>query len=142
MPYKLIFKHATISDYSKELIYPIFISPLGHQSFQSFCTYFPILPYTMLLNGKFMGTWKMVFLFFSNAILSSLITYLYESYRNEKLGIQMITPKTTGACTSLAFAGCFAALSPTHMIFVIFPKTIIFLEKNTIRSYTNMFRNI
>ena len=41
----------------------------------------------------------------------------------------MITPKTTGACTSLAFAGCFAALSPTHMIFVILFKIIFFLKK-------------
>ncbi|CAD8171336.1 unnamed protein product [Paramecium pentaurelia] len=133
MPYSKIFKHTSISEYTKDLLYPILLAPSSHQTTQSFLTYVPALICGLYLNGYYMNYKGMIGLYLINSLLSSAITFYYEKYRNQQLGISMMSPKTTGACTALAYIFSFVVLQPEYMIrkkfpFAIFPLLYIIYE--------------
>lgn len=69
MPYNKIHKYSSISDYAPQSLYPFLCAPIALRDKQQLLTYFPLLVYTLFLNGKFMTTKGLMMLHFSNTIV-------------------------------------------------------------------------
>mmetsp|Transcript_10123 Transcript_10123/g.1575 ORF Transcript_10123/g.1575 Transcript_10123/m.1575 type:complete len:102 (+) Transcript_10123:208-513(+) len=94
--------------------------------------YFPMMTGSLLLISKFFKQRHMFFLFASNAILTYGVTHVWE--RNKKIS-PMITPKSHGSATALAFLAAQFAIKPDLLIlgsrmlpFFILPATALMYE--------------
>ena len=97
VPFKVVFKLATISSHSLQLNYlPAFIlAPLSFQYYDSFLVYFPIMFFSFIhLTYSFQPVHFLV-LFLSNALLVDLVAYIDLRRKNEEF-------KCLGAASSLS----------------------------------------
>ncbi|KAL4479501.1 hypothetical protein ABPG72_011823 [Tetrahymena utriculariae] len=117
IPYNAVFKHATISEYipKEQYYHAIFTSALSMMNQGSLIVYGPALLYSLYLCGLYMRQRHMFYLFASNALVTCGITFFYE--RNKNQPVAMLTPKTHGAVTPLAFMSAFAVIKPDYYMF-------------------------
>lgn len=122
VPFKVIFKHTTISSHSFQPFYlpSLFLAPLSFQYYDSFLRYFPILCFSFFhLNFSFKPFHFLIF-FLSNALFVDFVAYIDLKQKNEQF-------KCLGAASSLGALAALCAISPERRVisFLNIPLTFI-----------------
>lgn len=76
--------------------------------------YGPAMVYSLFLCSRVMSQKHIALLFATNALLTAGVTFYYERNKGFYKGTNMVTPKSHGAVTPLAFMSAFFAINPKY----------------------------
>ena len=118
VPFPVIFKQFTLSEYTlkKHYFHTLITSAISFKTREQFVTHFPLMIYACSVMAKQMRSKHFGLLFVVNAVITSLVTILYEKYENG-FNKKMLMPTVNGSSTALAFVSCLTGLIPSHSIF-------------------------
>lgn len=115
VPFTVIFKQFTLSEYilRKHYYHTLFTSAISFKTQEQFAAYFPLMLYACSVMAKQMRSKHFGLLFLVNALITSLVTILYEKYDNG-FNNKMLMPTVNGSSTALALISCLVGLIPSH----------------------------
>lgn len=116
VPYKVVYKHVTISDkYSIDFsyCYSWILAPLSIRNTQDFLFYFPLMAHALFNLNRFFAPRHFFVFYLVNGLISGIIAFCYEKYilKNETF-----KAKCLGGCSTIGFMGIFLAMKPEHKI--------------------------
>ncbi len=117
VPYKVVFKHVTISDkYSEKPLYGYswLLAPLSIRNTMDFIVYFPVMAHALINLNKFLKPRHFLAFYVINGLSCGVFAYFYE--RNVEKN-ESFRAKCLGGCSSLGFMAFFWMMKKEHKMF-------------------------